>query len=107
VLAEQVMQLVTARGELDDQVLVIQLTKVPAGLTGTGAVQGGGGVPVEAGARDQAKPAEQPLRACGEVGIGTRSNAAATDRFSACIRASRSFAAASSAASPAAGQAGW
>ena len=50
--------------------LVIQLTKVPAGLAEAGAVQGGGGVPVEAGARDQAKPPEQPLRPCGEVGIG-------------------------------------
>ena len=60
-LAEQVVQLVAAGCGLGDQVLVIQLIEVAAGVGQAGAVERGGGVGVEAGARDQAEPAEQPL----------------------------------------------
>ena len=52
VLAEQVMQLVAAGCGLGEQVLVIQLIQAAAGLVQAGAVERGGGVGVEAGARD-------------------------------------------------------
>jgi len=70
VLAEQVVQPVTAGCGLGDQVLVIQLIEQAAGLIQAGAIEGGGGVDVEVRAGDQAQAAEQPLRAGGEVGVG-------------------------------------
>jgi len=70
VLAEQVVQLVAAWPGLGDQVLVIQLVELAAGGGEGGAVQGGGGVGVDAGARDQAEAAEQPPRTWGQVLVG-------------------------------------
>jgi hypothetical protein len=70
VFAEQVVQLAAAGRGLGEQVLVIQLIEAAAGLVQAGAIEGGGGVGVDAGARHQAKAAEQPLLPCGEVGIG-------------------------------------
>ena len=64
------MQLVAAGGGLGEQVLVIQLIQVAAGVVQAGVVQRGGGVGVEAGPGNQAEPAEQPLLACGEVLVG-------------------------------------
>ena len=64
------MQLVPAEGGLSDQVLVIQLIELAAGFAQAGAVQRGGSIGVEAGARDQAEPAEQPLLAWTEIGVG-------------------------------------
>ena len=61
--AEQVVQLVAAGCGLGEQVLVIQLIKAAAGGVQAGAVERGGGVGVDAGAREQAEPAEQPLLA--------------------------------------------
>ena len=57
------MQLVPAGCGLGDQVLVIQLIELAAGFAQASAVQRGGSMCVEAGARDQAEPAEQPLLA--------------------------------------------
>jgi hypothetical protein len=51
-------------------VLFIQLIEQAASLIHAGAIQGGGGVGVEAGAGDQAEAAEQPLLVLGEVGVG-------------------------------------
>ena len=70
VLAEQVVQPVTAGRGLADQVLVIQLIEQAASLLHAGVIEGGGGVGVEVRAGDQAQAAEQPLRAGGEVGVG-------------------------------------
>ena len=66
-LAEQVVQPVAAGRGLGDQVLVIKLIEVAARGVQAGAVEGGGGIGVEAGARDQAQPAEQPLLCRGQV----------------------------------------
>jgi hypothetical protein len=62
-------QLVAARCGLGDQVLVIQVIKMTAGGGKVSAVEGGG-VGVDARARNQAKPAEQPPRARREIGVG-------------------------------------
>jgi hypothetical protein len=70
VLAEQVVQLVAAGCGLGDQMLVIQLVKMATGGGQASVVKGGGRVGVDARARNQAEPAEQPLRARGEVGVG-------------------------------------
>jgi len=70
VLAEQVVQQVTAGRGLGDQMVVVQVVEpVPGGFQ-AGAVEGGGGVGVDARARDQAEPAEQPPRARAQVGVG-------------------------------------
>ena len=50
--------------------LVIQFAEVAAGGIQGDAVEGGSGVGIEAGAWDQAEPAEQPLLARGQVGVG-------------------------------------
>jgi hypothetical protein len=54
---------VPAEGGLGDQVLVIQLIELTAGLAQAGAVQGSGSIDVEGRSRDQAESAEQPLQA--------------------------------------------
>ena len=59
------MQLIPAEGGLSDQVLFIQLIELAAGLAEAGAIQGGGSIGVEGGARDQAEPTEEPLLARG------------------------------------------
>ena len=64
---EQIVQLVPAEGGLSDQVLVIQLIELAAGFAQASAVQRGGGIGVEAGPGNQAKPAKQPLLVLGEV----------------------------------------
>jgi len=61
VLAQQVVQPVTAGRGLADQVLVIQLIEQSAALLQADAIEGGGGVGVEVRAGDQAEAAEQPL----------------------------------------------
>src|SRR5262249_40571116 len=70
VLTKQVVQPVAAGRGLTDEVLVIQLLEAPVGGVEIGVVERGSGVGVDAGARDQAKAAEQPLLAGGEVGVG-------------------------------------
>ncbi len=70
VLAEQIVQHVTARCGLVHQMLVIQFIEVPAGLVQAGAVEGAGGIGVDAWARDKAEAAEQPLPAGGEALVG-------------------------------------
>jgi hypothetical protein len=70
VLADQVVQVVAARCGLGQQVLVVQLLQATARVLHGDPVQGGGGVGIEAGARDQAEPAEQPLLARGQIGVG-------------------------------------
>ena len=66
-LAQQVMQDVTAPGRLAQQVLVIQAVQVAAGSGQVSVVQGGRSIRVDAGAGVQAEPAEQPLLARGQV----------------------------------------
>ncbi len=63
VLADQVVQPVPALGQLGEQVLVVQGLQAAAGGGQVGAVQGGGGVAVDVGARVQPEPPEQPLLA--------------------------------------------
>jgi hypothetical protein len=69
-LAEQVVQLVSAGFRLGEQMLVIQLIELAPGSGNTDTVERGGCVGVDAGAFDQAEPAEHPLRAGREVGVG-------------------------------------
>ncbi len=69
-LAEQVVQLVSAGFRLGEQMLVIQLIELAPGSGQTDAVERGGCVGVDAGAWDQAESAEQPLRARRKVGVG-------------------------------------
>src|SRR5690348_5515419 len=78
-LAEQVVQLVAAGYGLGGQVLVVKLLEMPAGGAQGDAVEGGGGVGVDAGARDQAEPAEQPL--LGRIEILIRQVERGRDRY--------------------------
>ena len=70
VLAEQVVQLVAAGCGLGEQMLIVEACQVAARLIQAGFAERGGGVGVDARAGDQAEPAEQPLLAGGEVGVG-------------------------------------
>jgi hypothetical protein len=70
VLSDQVVLLVAARCGLGEQVVVIEFVEVTAGGVQGDPVEGCGGVGVEAGAWDQAEPAEQPLLAWREIGVG-------------------------------------
>jgi hypothetical protein len=72
VFAEQVVQTVAARCGLGEQMLVIQLIKQTASCAQACIVERGGGVCIEAGARDQAEAAEQPLLFWSEVGPALR-----------------------------------
>ena len=69
-LAEQVVQPVPALGQLAEQVLVVQGLQAAAGGVQACAVQGGGGVSVDVGARVQPEPPEQPLLIISQVLIG-------------------------------------
>ena len=106
VLAEQVVQQVAAGCGLGEQVLVIQLIEAAAGLVQADVIERGGGVGVDTGARDQAEAAEQPLLGRGEVGVGQAERCG--DRQVLRPHEGQPVAAAaSSAASWAAVQAGW
>jgi len=70
VLAEQVVQQVTAGRGLGDQMVVVQLVKPGAGGIQAGALEGGGGVGIDVRPLDEAEPAEQPLLVCGQVLVG-------------------------------------
>jgi hypothetical protein len=59
VLADQVVHPVAARGRLGEQVVLVQPLQAGPGRGQAGAVQGGGGVPVDVGAGVQREPAEQ------------------------------------------------
>ena len=69
-LAEQVVQAVSAAGRLADQVLVMQLAQASPGSWQVGVVQDRGGVDVDLGAGMQAQAAEQALLAGGQVLVG-------------------------------------
>ena len=68
--AEQVVQLIAAGGGLGEQMLIVEAFQVAARLVQAGFVERGGGVGVDVGTGVQAEPAEQPLLAWGELGVG-------------------------------------
>jgi hypothetical protein len=61
VLVDQVVRPVPAGGWLGEQVMLIQRLQAAAGRGQAGAIEGGGGVPVDVGAGVQREAAEQPL----------------------------------------------